>query len=107
MFFIKLQNLAPLLKATSIFTQLANDEVCLKFSPSMFSITAQFQSPPFIAMMLMDQPFFANYSIDQNHISKISLQSFHNALSEGQRFCTMTIHLLEPLNRILLRFEHS
>ncbi|CAK9328874.1 unnamed protein product [Citrullus colocynthis] len=107
MFSIKVDNLDPFLDATSLFTEFINDEICVKFSPSTFSIIARYQCPPFFAMMFMPHPLFAEYSVDRNHISRISLRCFHNALLEGQSYSSMSMHLQEPQNSILLKFEPS
>ncbi|KGN61523.1 hypothetical protein Csa_006491 [Cucumis sativus] len=107
MFSIKVDNLDPFLDATSLFTEFINDEICLKFSPSTFSMIARYQCPTFFAMLFMPHPLFVEYSVDRNHISRISLRCFRNALLEGQSYSSMSIHLREPQNTILFKFEPS
>lgn len=108
MFSIKIDDLDPFLDATTLFAEIVNDEICLKISPSTFSIISRYQHPLFFAMMIMPPPFFAEYSVDRNHNSKISLSAFHNAMLEGQSFCSsMTIHVHEQENNIHLIFEPS
>ncbi|CAK9321110.1 unnamed protein product [Citrullus colocynthis] len=107
---INVENIVPLTKAASMLSEIGR-EVCLKFSPTMFTITTLPSPSPspsphkFSAILILPSSSFANYSVDRNHSSKVSLRSFQNALLQGRRFSSITIHLLEPLNRLLLRFH--
>lgn len=105
MFLIRLEDIAPLLNATFLLNQIS-DDANLKISPSLFSIIASHRSPRFVAVLkIIPHRFFASYSVDRDHSSRISLHAFYSAMLDGTSCPSMTIHLLE--NRLILRFENS
>uniref|UniRef100_A0A9I9EHL4 Uncharacterized protein n=1 Tax=Cucumis melo TaxID=3656 RepID=A0A9I9EHL4_CUCME len=107
MFSIKIDDIYPFLETTILFVELTHKEICLKFLQSTLSIIVRYQSPIFIVMMSMPQPLFAEYSVDRNHISIVSLPPLHNALVDGETFATLNISIEEEQNKIFLTFEAS
>ena len=107
MFSIKIDDIDPFLDATILFAELTHDEICLKFLPSTMSIIVRYECPIFFVTMSLPQPLFVEYSVDRNHISRISLLSFYSALLECQTSAALNIHLQEDQNKILLTFEPS
>ncbi|KGN45637.1 hypothetical protein Csa_005027 [Cucumis sativus] len=107
MFSIKIDKLDPLLDAISLFTDIVNDKICLKFSLSTFSIIARYQHPFFFAMLFIPEPLFAEYFVGRDHILRVSLLSLHTALARGQTYSSLRIHLQEEQNIICLAFEPS
>ncbi|KAL0556874.1 hypothetical protein IC582_005391 [Cucumis melo] len=105
MFLVKLKNFDPLLDATSFLAQISFDNADLKFTPSKFFIIASHRSPRFIATLQLSPQWFTTFSVDNDHSSKVSLESFHDAILDGGSFASMTIHLLDKTNQMILRFD--
>ncbi|KAE8646596.1 hypothetical protein Csa_004903, partial [Cucumis sativus] len=105
MFLVKLTNFDPLLDATSFFAQISFDDADVKFTPSKFFIISSHRSPRFIATLQLSPQWFTSFSVDHDHSSKVSLESFHDAILDGGSFASMTIHLLDKTNQIILRFD--
>ncbi|KAG7013721.1 hypothetical protein SDJN02_23888, partial [Cucurbita argyrosperma subsp. argyrosperma] len=106
MFLVRLHHFDPLMEATSILAQISN-EADLKFSSSKFSLITSYPSRRFVATFQISHRFFANYFVDRNHSSRVSLQSFYNAMYAGIVFSSMTIHFPETTSRMVLQFESS
>ncbi|XP_038875055.1 uncharacterized protein LOC120067580 [Benincasa hispida] len=104
MFLVKLTNFEPLLDATSYLAQISN-YADVKFTPLEFYLIAPYPSPRFVATLQLSQKCFTNYSVDHEHTSKVDLESFHDAILDGGSFASMTIHLLEKPNQMILRFQ--
>uniref|UniRef100_A0A9I9E8C4 Uncharacterized protein n=1 Tax=Cucumis melo TaxID=3656 RepID=A0A9I9E8C4_CUCME len=106
MFLVRLKDFDPLFDATSRLAQIAR-EADIKFTPLFFSIIASNRSPRFVAYLQMTHHCFINYKVDNDHTSRISLESFHDALLDGGASPSMTIHLLANIKQLILRFESS
>ena len=106
MFLVRLKNFEPFFHATSRLALIAR-EADVKFTPLFFSITVSNQFPRFVAYLVMTYNCFINYKVDNDHTSRISLESFHDALLDGGGSPSMTIHLLANINQMILRFESS
>ncbi|XP_023548334.1 uncharacterized protein LOC111807002 [Cucurbita pepo subsp. pepo] len=106
MFLVRLHHFDPLMEATSILAQISH-EADLKFSSSKFSLITSYPSLRFVATFQISHRFFANYFVDRNHSSRVSLQSFYNAMYAGIVFSSMTIHFPETTSRMVLQFESS
>ena len=106
MFLVRLEFFDPLMDATSRFSQIAK-EADIKFTPLDFWVIASNRSPRFVAAIQMSHHCFIHYNVDDDHTSRISLESFHDALLDGGASSSMTIHLLQNINQMMLRFESS
>ncbi|KAL0538091.1 hypothetical protein IC582_027087 [Cucumis melo] len=104
MFLVRLEQFEPLIDATSLLAQVAKD-ADVKFTPLMLMIIVSNRSPRFVATLQLSRRLFTNFSVDHNKSSKVSLQPFHDAMLDGGSFSSMTIHLLDTTNQMVLRFE--
>ncbi|CAK9328878.1 unnamed protein product [Citrullus colocynthis] len=106
MFFVKLTDFEPLMEATSLLAQISKD-ADVKFTPLKLYIIVSNRSPRFFATLQLSDRFFTNFSVNHDHSSKVSLESFHDALLDGGSSCSMSIHLLDKTKQLILRFETS
>lgn len=105
MFLVKLTEFEPLLDSTSYLAQYSNDNADIKFAPGKLFLIVPNRSPRFFATLQLSPRWFSNYSVDHVHSSKVSLESFHDAILDGGSFASMTIHLLDKTNQMILRFD--
>ncbi|CAK9328879.1 unnamed protein product [Citrullus colocynthis] len=104
MFLVRLEQFEPLIDATSLLAQISSD-ADVKFTPLMLMIIVSNRSPHFVATLQLSRRLFTNFSVDHNKSSKVSLEPFHDAMLDGGSFSSMTIHLLDKTNQMILRFE--
>ncbi|TYK02994.1 uncharacterized protein E5676_scaffold46G00830 [Cucumis melo var. makuwa] len=105
MFLVKLTEFEPLLDSTSYLAQYSNDNADIKFAPGKLFLIVPNRSPRFFATLQLSPRWFSNYSVDHVHSSKVSLESFHDAMLDGGDFSSMSIHLLDKTNQMFLRFD--
>ncbi|XP_023514484.1 uncharacterized protein LOC111778743 [Cucurbita pepo subsp. pepo] len=104
MFLVRVKNFRPLVDGTSRLAQIGRESDII-FTPLSLMLTTSGPSPRFIAMLQIFHQCFTVYSVNIDHRSRISLESLHDALLDCGSSSSMTIHLLENTNLMVLRFE--
>lgn len=105
---IKLDDCIPFMNALSQLSNISN-KADVKVSPFSFSVITTHPHLGFTATLNFSPQRFAVYAVDQYYSFSISLQFFHNAMSQfGQAqdlpsLC-ITALLLEPTKTIILNF---
>uniref|UniRef100_A0A0A0K9W4 Uncharacterized protein n=2 Tax=Cucumis sativus TaxID=3659 RepID=A0A0A0K9W4_CUCSA len=105
MFLVKLTEFEPLLDSTYFLALYSNNNAHVKFTPGKLFLIVSNRFPNFIATLQLSPRWFTNFSVDHVHSSKVSLESFHDAMLDGGEFSTMSIHLLDKTNQMILRFD--